>query len=79
MVVPKFLRCILSLIFCHFFDFSTEMSTAERFPNGSYCTAKAIHVLHLSECARRYGSEKKSKMLNGEVLAMTNKRTITGR
>ena len=55
------------------------MSTAERFPIGSYCTAKAIHVMHLSECARRYGSEKKTKMLNGEVINTRNKRTETGR
>ena len=55
------------------------MSTVERFPNGSYCTAKAIHVMHLSECARRYGSEKKTKLLNGEVISTRNKRTATGR
>ena len=55
------------------------MSTAERFPIGSYCTAKAIHVMHLSECARRYGSEKKTKMLNGEVVNTRNKCTETGR
>ena len=55
------------------------MSAAERFPIGSYCTTKAIHVMHLSECVRRYGSEKKTKMLNGEVVNTRNKRTETGR
>ena len=31
-------------------------------------TAKAIHVLHLSKCARRYGSDKKTKRLVGLVV-----------
>jgi hypothetical protein len=55
------------------------MSTAERFPIGSYCTAKAIHVLHLSECTRRYGSEKKTKVLSGEVIETRNNPTESGR
>ena len=42
--------------------FSSEKSLFEkmgdvgRFVIGECVTAKAIHVLHLSECARRYGS-----------------------
>ena len=55
------------------------MSAAKRFPIGSFCIVRAFHVLHLSECARCYGSEKNKKMLDGEVMDMINKHTETGR
>ena len=35
---------------------------------GNTVHAKAIHVKNHSECARRYGSNKKSKLLKGVVL-----------
>ena len=38
-----------------------KMSDVSRFVIGECITAKAIHVLHLSECARHYGSDKKTK------------------
>ena len=55
------------------------MSATERFLIGSYCTAKAMHVMNISEYAHRYGGEKKKKVLNGEVVNTRNKRTETGR
>ena len=39
-----------------------KMGDVGRFLIGECVTAKAIHVLHLSECARRYGSDKKTKL-----------------
>ena len=35
---------------------------------GNTVYAKAIHVTNQSECARRYGPNKKSKLLKGVVL-----------
>ena len=46
---------------------------------GIYMTPKALNFIHLSECAGRYGSEKKTKTLYGEVLANLNKPAKTGR
>ena len=46
---------------------------------GECVTAKAIHVLRLSECSRRYGSDKKTKRLDGLVITNVNKPTATGR
>ena len=40
-------------------------------------TAKAIHILHLSECARCYGSDKKTKRLVGLVVTNVNIPTAT--
>ena len=56
-----------------------EMSAVGRFSIGECVTAKAIHVLHLSECARRYGSDQKTKRLVGLVVTNVNKPTSTGR
>ena len=50
-----------------------------RFVIGECVTAKAIHVLHLSECACRYGSDKKTKQLVGLVVTNVNIPTSTGR
>ena len=55
------------------------MSDISRFVIGECDTAKAIHVLHLSECARRYGSDKKTKRLVGLVVTDVNIPTATGR
>ena len=56
-----------------------KMSDVRRFVIGECVTAKAIHVLHLSECARRYGSDKKTKRLVGLVVTNFNIPTSTGR
>ena len=56
-----------------------KMSDVGRFVIGECVTAKAIHVLHLSECARRYGSDKKRKRLVGLVVTNVNIPTSTGR
>ena len=56
-----------------------KMSDVGRFVIGECVTAKAIHVLHLSECARRYGSDKKTKRLVGLVVTHFNIPTATGR
>ena len=50
-----------------------------RFVIGKCVTAKAIHVLHLSECACRYGSDKNTKRLVGLVVTNVNIPTSTGR
>ena len=55
------------------------MSDVGRFIIGECVTAKAIHVLHLSECAHHYGSDKKSKRLVGLVVTNVNIPTATGR
>ena len=49
-----------------------KMSDVGRFVIGECVTAKAIHVLHLSECARSYGSDKKTKRLVGLVVTNIN-------
>ena len=56
-----------------------KMGDVGRFVIGECVTAKAIHVLHLSECARCYGSDKKTKRLDGLVITNVNKPTDTGR
>ena len=56
-----------------------KMGDVGRFVIGECVTAKAIHVLHLSECARRYGSDHKTKRLVGLVVTNVNKPTSTGR
>ena len=55
------------------------MSDVGQFTIGEFVTAKAIHALQLSECARRYGSDKKKKRLDGLVITNVNKTTATGR
>ena len=55
------------------------MSDVGRFVIGKFVTAKAIHVLHLPECARRYGSDKKTKRLVGLVVTNFNIPTSTWR
>ena len=40
---------------------------------------KAIHVTALAECARRYGSQSKSKEVEGTVLECIGKKTKTNR
>ena len=49
-----------------------------RFLIGKCVTAKVIHVLHLSECARRYGSDNKTKRLVGLVVTNVNIPTSAG-
>ena len=56
-----------------------EMSDVGRFSIGECVMAKAIHILHLSECARCYGSDKKTKRLVGLVITNVNIPTSTGR
>ena len=56
-----------------------KMSDVRRFIIGECVTAKAIHVFHISECARRYGSDKKTKRLVGLVVKNLNIPTATGR
>ena len=56
-----------------------KMGGVGRFVIGECITAKAIHVLHLSECARRYGSGKNTKILVGLVVTNVNIPTSTGR
>ena len=56
-----------------------KMGDVGRFLIGECVTAKAIHVLHLSGCACRYGSDKKTKRLVGLVVTNVNIPTSTGR
>ena len=56
-----------------------KMSEVGRFVIGECVTAKGIHVLHLSECDRRYDSDKKTKRLVGLVVTNVNIPTSTGR
>ena len=55
------------------------MSDIGRFLIGECVTVKAIHVLRLSACARRYGSDKKTKRLAGLAVTNVNIPTATGR
>jgi hypothetical protein len=58
-------------------------ATDPRFQFGARVHAKAIHVTSLIECHRRYGSNAKTKLLNGMVCRVdttpssTKKRTVT--
>ena len=56
-----------------------KMSDVGRFIIGKCVTAKAIHVLHLSECVQRYGSDKKKKRLVALIVTDINIPTATGR
>lgn len=53
------------------------MSPDPRLVVGNVVLAKAMHVTNESECGRRYGREKKTKMLEGTVLLVTITRSET--
>ena len=54
------------------------MGDVGRFVIGECVTAKAIHVLHLSECVRCSDSDNKTKQLVGLVVTNVNIPTSTG-
>ena len=66
-----------------FFRLNDEIVTMplnkKTFENVDRIVAKATHVTSLAECTRRYGRNNKSKMINGKVLSLYNKKTATGR
>ena len=76
MVLQRFYGCIFCLSKKSLFE---KIGDVGRFIIEEYVTAKAIHVLHLSECARCYGSDKKTKWLVGLVVTSVNIHTSTGR
>ena len=61
MVLQRFYGCLFCSSKKSLFE---KMGDVGRFVIGKCVTAKAIYVLHLSECARRYGSDKKTKQTN---------------
>ena len=75
-VLQRFYGCLFCSSKKSLFE---KMGDVSRFVIGKCVTAKAIHVLHLSECARRYGSDKKTKRLVGLVVTNFNIPTSTGR
>ena len=75
-VLQRFYGCLFCSSRKSIFE---KMSDIGRFVIGECVTAKAIHVFHLSECARRYGSDQKTKRLVGLVVTNVNKPTSTGR
>ena len=75
-----FLQRLYGCLFCSLKKSIFEkMSDVGQFVIGECVTAKAIHVLHLSECARCYGSNNKTKRLVGLVVTNVNITTATGR
>ena len=76
LVLQRFYGCLFCSSKKSLFD---KMGDVGRFVIGECVTAKAIHVIHLSECARRYGSDKKTKQLVGLVVTNVNIPTSTGR
>ena len=54
-------------------------NTDPRRMEGGKVHALACHVANLSECNRRYGSNAKSKLVNGRVVSVQNRPTATGR
>ena len=50
-----------------------------KFNIGDAIEAKAIHITSEAECARRYGSNSKTKLLNGKVTAIINHPSASGR
>ena len=76
MVLQRFYGCLFCSAKKSLFE---KMGDVGRFVIGECVTAKAIPVLHLSECARRYGSDRKSKQLVGLVVTNVNIPTSTGR
>ena len=75
-VLQRFYGCLFCSSKNHFFE---KMGNDGRFVIGECVTTKAIHDLNLSECARRYDSDKKTKQLVGLVVSNVNIRTSTGR
>ena len=75
-VLQRFYGCLFCSLRKSLFE---KMGDVGRFVIGECVTAKAIHVLHLSECARRHGSDKKTKRLVGLVVINVNIPTYTGR
>ena len=69
MVLQRIYGCLYFLFEKTLFE---KMSNVGRCIIGECVTAKAIHVTHLSECARRYGSDKKTKGLVGLVVTNVN-------
>ena len=55
------------------------MAVGRVFENGDKVTAKAVHVTSLAECTRRFGTQNKTKMVNGRVLSVFTKKIATGR
>ena len=76
MVLQRFYGCLFCSSKKSLFE---KMGDVGRFVIGECVTAKAIHVLHLSECARRYGSDNKTKRLVGLVVTNISIPTSTGR
>ena len=76
MVLQRFYGCLFYSSKKSLFE---KMSDVSRFVIGECVTAKAIHVLHISEFSRRYGSDKKTKQLVGLVVINVNIPTATGR
>ena len=76
MVLQRFYGCLFCSLEKSLFE---KMGDVARFVIGECVVFKAIHVLHLSECARRYGSDKKMKRLVGLVVTNVNIPTSTGR
>ena len=74
--LQRFYGCLFCSLKKSLFE---KMSDVGRFIIGECVTAKAIHVLHLSECACRYGSDNKTKRLVGLVVTNVNIPTATGR
>ena len=75
MVLQRFYGCLFCSSKKSLFE---KMCDVGRFVIGECVTAKSIHVLHLSECARRYGSDNKTKLLVGLVVTNVNIPTSTG-
>ena len=76
LVLQRFYGC---LFFSSKKSLFEKMGDVGRFVICECITAKAIHVLHLSICAPRYGSDKKTKRLVGLVVTNFNIPTSTGR
>ena len=74
--LQRFYGCLFCSLRKSLFE---KMSDVGRFVIGECVTANAIHVLHLSECAHRYGSDKKTKRLVGLVVTNVNIPTSTSR
>ena len=76
MVLQRFYGCLFCSSKKSLFE---KMGDVGRFVIGECVTATAIHVLHLSSCARIYGSDKKTKRLVVLVVTNVNIPTSTGR
>ena len=55
------------------------MRGAVQYKTSSYVTSKVLNVVHLLGCDRCYGSDKKTKTLDGGILDKFNESTKTGR